>query len=115
MEACDVVVSTEVILKRRQYRHYCCLCSNYTGKMVNDQRIRLHRFPAKASLKRIWLRRIKLMYHNYTNGPNDRVCSSHFDGGRKRGDDAVPSVFPMKKFKTTSVCKYSCIRVNAVV
>ncbi|KAL4237210.1 hypothetical protein ACF0H5_005590 [Mactra antiquata] len=40
-------------------RHYCCVCSNYRGKVVNRQSVSLHRFPADKTLRKAWIRRLR--------------------------------------------------------
>ena len=83
-------------------RHYCVFCSNYRGKLVESRVIQLHRFPSDDRLRKAWIRRIKLIKPNYKWNIYQRLCSEHFTGGRKKGNE-IPSVFGKKTFESSQV------------
>lgn len=99
---------------RSSNRHYCCVCSNYRGKSVNDVITTLHRFPANKLLQNAWLKRIRTVSSTFVfNGRDDRLCSAHFIDGvydRKSKENNVPSIFVLqdgrvKQFEATSLVR----------
>lgn len=90
----------EAIASRQ--RHYCVVCSNYRGKVVEERVLQLHRFPADDRLRRAWIRRIKLIKPNYKWNESQRLCSEHFTYGKKKGNE-IPSVFASKTFEKNQV------------
>ncbi|XP_041377798.1 uncharacterized protein LOC121390126 [Gigantopelta aegis] len=88
-------------------RHYCCVCKNYRGKLVDCKNITLHRFPSNVVVRAAWLKRIKVISQNFKlNERDDRLCSAHFKGDYVKGN--VPSVFILddgrvKTFATNTV------------
>ena len=72
----------------------CCV----PGCFNNDKRNRgvsFYKFPKDKKLKKIWLQRISRRDFKPTNG--HRVCSQHFEGGKKTYMNNVPTVFPLSK------------------
>ena len=68
------------------------------GSFNNDKRNRVVsfcKFPNDKKLKKIWLQKISRKYFKPTNG--HRVCSQHFEGGKKTYLNNVPTVFPLSK------------------
>ena len=70
--------------------HYCIvpLCKNHSG----TKEISFHRLPLnnKQLLKR-WICKIKR--ENIPLNKYSRVCSVHFEGGKKKGPNDVPTIF----------------------
>ncbi|XP_041376829.1 uncharacterized protein LOC121389298 [Gigantopelta aegis] len=114
----DVIITDNVISSQNDVRTKlaCALECQQTRKIVNGLTIQLHRFPANVILKRSWLRRIKLVYGNYSNSNNDRLCSVHFPGGRKTKINNIPSIFEGKTFRTltSTTDDNTDIHLNAV-
>ncbi|XP_053386388.1 uncharacterized protein LOC128550740 [Mercenaria mercenaria] len=103
----------KTVKSRSSNRHYCCVCSNYRGKTVDNKTVTLHRFPANKILQNAWLKRIRTVSARFVfNERNDRLCSAHFKDGiydRKLVENNVPSVFILqdgrvKQFEVTSIC-----------
>ncbi|KAL3862565.1 hypothetical protein ACJMK2_008524 [Sinanodonta woodiana] len=85
-------------------RKYCCICSNFRGKEVDEKTISLHRFPARCKLRRVWLQRSRLVRKDFAYTANSQMCSDHFvnrSGPSK--EHPVPSVFPNKVFQTSNL------------
>ncbi|KAL3864688.1 hypothetical protein ACJMK2_006349 [Sinanodonta woodiana] len=83
-------------------RKYCCICSNFRGKEVDEKTISLHRFPARCKLRRVWLQRSRLVRKDFAYTANSQMCSDHFvniSGPSK--EHPVPSIFPNKVFQTS--------------
>lgn len=78
----------------------CCVpgCYNRSSK---SSLLAFHRFPRNLKLQKQWVTAInrkdpdssKLFQYDYKT---HRVCSEHFEGGKKL-KDSVPSLFPLKK------------------
>ena len=58
-----------------------------------DQELSFHKFPKDESMKRKWLNAIKRK--DFIPSEHHRVCSMHFQGGRKMGLADVPAIFPL--------------------
>lgn len=74
--------------------HYCIvpLCKNISG----TPGISFHQLPLKdPELLKKWL--IKIRRENTPITEHSRVCSAHFDGGKKKGKDDIPVVFACTK------------------
>ena len=70
--------------------HYCSVpgCSNRSDKVHN---ISFCRFPApNSNLCNIWMINTRIKHVT----KNTRVCSEHFEGGKRDDLDAIPTVFP---------------------
>ncbi|KAL3886409.1 hypothetical protein ACJMK2_026407 [Sinanodonta woodiana] len=85
---------------------YCCAkgCSNFTGKVIGERTISLHRFPTDSKLSRIWKKRVGCFRKNLNLKSTSRLCSDHFlslAGPSKTAQ--VPNIFPQKTFKTWTV------------
>jgi len=89
----------------RKIRHYCGVCSNYRGKVVDDNVITLHRFPTNSSVRKVWIARVKLVMKKFDYKDHVRLCSAHFvDGKGPTKEHNIPSVFTTKTFQTSLVC-----------
>ena len=89
----------------------CCV----PGCFNNDKRNRgvsFYKFPKDKKLKKIWLQKISRKDFKPTNG--HRVCSQHFEGGKKTYMNNVPTVFPLSKThqKVNTEPRRTLIRVN---
>lgn len=74
--------------------HYCIvpLCKNVSG----TPDISFYRLPLNDSgLLKKWL--IKIRRENTPINKHSRVCSAHFNGGKKQGKEDVPVVFAWTK------------------
>ena len=74
--------------------HYCIvpLCNNRSG----TPGISFYRLPLKdPDLLKQWL--VKIRRENVPLNEYSRVCSEHFEGGKKVGKKAVPTVFAWTK------------------
>ena len=85
------------------------------GCFNNDKRnrgISFYKFPKDKKLKKIWLQQISRKDFKLTNG--HRVCSQHFEGGKKTYLNNVPTVFPLSKThqKVNTEPRRTLIRVN---
>ena len=85
------------------------------GCFSNDKRnrgISFYKFPKDKKLKKIWLQQISRKDFKPTNG--HRVCSQHFEGGKKTYLNNVPTVFPLSKThqKVNTEPRRTLIRVN---
>ena len=71
-----------------------------------------YKFPKDKKLKKIWLQKISRKDFQPTNG--HRVCSQHFEGGKKTYLNNVPTVFPLSKTpqKVNTEPRRTLIRVN---
>ena len=77
--------------------HYCIvpLCNNRSGTPEADG-LSFYRLPLKDPvLLKSWL--IRIRRENTPVNQHSRVCSAHFEGGRKVGKKDVPSVFAWTK------------------
>nr|XP_058955543.1 uncharacterized protein LOC131782824 [Pocillopora verrucosa] len=76
--------------------HYnCCvpLCTNHSRKNRN---LSFHRIPKDESLRKNYTRSIR----NKTlklESSHTRICSAHFEGGKKKYSWQLPSIFPWSK------------------
>ena len=76
--------------------HYnCCipLCTNHSRKHRN---LSFYRIPKDKSLRKEYTRLIR----NKTlklESSHTRICSAHFEGGRKKYSRQLPSIFPWSK------------------
>ncbi|CAH3131869.1 unnamed protein product [Porites lobata] len=85
------------------------------GCFNNDKRnrgISFYKFPKDKKLKKIGLQQISRKDCKPTNG--HRVCSQHFEGGKKTYLNNVPTVFPLSKThqKVNTEPRRTLIRVN---
>ena len=74
--------------------HYCIvqLCNNRSG----TPGISFYHLPLKdLNLPKQWL--VKIRRENVPLNEYSRVCSEHFEGGKKVGKKAVPTVFVWTK------------------
>ena len=58
-----------------------------------DQELSFHKFPKDESMKLKWSNAIKRK--DFVPGEHHRVCSLHFQGGKKMGLTDVPVIFPL--------------------
>ena len=73
------------------------LCHSYSGKVVNEEAVKLHRLPKETKARRIWIARLGNVRQNFSAKSGTRVCSLHFKGeeGPKPWCQ-FPSLFPSK-------------------
>ena len=78
---------------------YCCvpLCHNTSNTILSDGRkVTLHRIPANATVRRLWLSRLNNVRKNLTVNLSTRVCISHFQDYQLEN---LPTIFPSKPAK----------------
>ncbi|XP_013394003.1 uncharacterized protein LOC106161553 [Lingula anatina] len=83
----------------------CCVphCYNNNKK---DRHLSFYRFPADTEERKIWVDSIgragkKGKFSRFEPTIGHRVCSEHFEGGKKTYDNRRPTVFTYKKEKVT--------------
>ena len=61
---------------------YCCvpLCHSYSGKVVNEKAVKLHRLSKETKARRTWIARLGNVRQNFSAKSGTRVCSLHFKG-----------------------------------
>ncbi|XP_046364948.2 uncharacterized protein LOC124141094 [Haliotis rufescens] len=85
-------------------KEYCCICSNFRGKIVGERIVSLHVIPVSKSLRQAWIRRLRLVRKDLTVTKHTEICSEHFVGGNGPGiGHDVPSIFPKKNYSTCTV------------
>ncbi|XP_069129552.1 uncharacterized protein [Argopecten irradians] len=83
-------------------KKYCCICSNYRGKIVEEKSVTLHRFPTNDRVRRVWIQRCRLIRSDYKESKYNLLCSVHFVGSCGPSvAHTIPSIFPNKTFKTS--------------
>ncbi|XP_069109394.1 uncharacterized protein [Argopecten irradians] len=83
-------------------KKYCCICSNYRGKIVEKKSVTLHRFPTNDRVRRVWIQRCRLIRSDYKESKYNLLCSVHFVGSCGPSvAHTIPSIFPNKTFKTS--------------
>ena len=88
---------------------YCCVCKNYGGKIVDGEKVSLHRFPANEKENLVWRKRVQfVMVPGFKITKFSRLCSHHFVGkkGPQKPRITLPTLFAKKDFKTTAVIKF---------
>ena len=91
--------------------HHCIvpLCNNHSG----TPGISFHRLPLKdPDLLKQWL--IKIRRENTPINEYSRVCSEHFEGGKRKGRKDIPSVFAWTKSGGRPPPKNRILQVEAV-
>ncbi len=61
--------------------------------LLRDQELSFYKFPRDVTMKDRWRNAIK--QKDFIPGEHHRVCSKHFQGGRKMGQVIVPAIFPL--------------------
>lgn len=83
-------------------------CYNNTAK---HKQVKFHRFPQDKKLQKLWISKIKRpgpkgkKFSLFEPTIGHRICSAHFEGGKKTIKNNVPTIFPLIKNKTPSVRK----------
>ena len=86
--------SGETEPKKKSVRggYTCCVPGCYSNTK-RDQELSFHKFPKDESMKLKWINAIKRK--DFIPGEHHRVCSLHFQGGKKMGLTDVPAIFPL--------------------
>ena len=79
-------------VNRQKGGYTCCVPGCYSNTKKNKN-LSFHRFPKNNIPKEKWVNAIKRKDFVPTN--HHRVCSSHFEGGKRKNTKDVPSVFPL--------------------
>ena len=75
----------------------CCVPGCFSN-FRNSTGLEYYRIPKNSRLRKQYVHLIR----NQTlklNSDNTRICSKHFEGGRKKNPDHLPSIFPWRKQK----------------
>ncbi|KAL5021253.1 hypothetical protein ScPMuIL_000408 [Solemya velum] len=79
------------------HQRYCCICKNYSGKIVDGKKISMHRFPADVRARKVWIQQCKNARPNFlfVNYDKTRLCSRHFVGkSGPQKENPLPCIFP---------------------
>ena len=93
---CALFRVTSVFFCSYKMPHYCIVpkCKNRSG----TRGISFYRLPLKhPSVLKLWI--IRIRRKNPPINKSSRVCSAHFEGGKRKGRKDVPSVFAWTKNK----------------
>ena len=78
-------------------QRYCCVCKNFSGKIVDGIRVSMHRFLAEVKVRKIWIQRCKNTRQNFVfaNSDQTRLCSFHYvDKNGPTKENPLPVAFP---------------------
>lgn len=73
----------------------CCVPGCFINSKKHKGQFSFHVFPKDPKLRKKWL--LNISRKNFSPTTGHRVCSAHFLGGKKSYQNAVPTVFPLKK------------------
>ena len=71
----------------------CCVPGCFNNNKRN-RNLSFYVFPQNEKLRKVWLRKISRKGFKPTSG--HRVCSEHFEGGKKTYMNNIPTIFPLK-------------------
>ena len=71
----------------------CCVPGCFNNNKRN-RNLSFYVFPQNEKLRKVWLREISRKGFKPTSG--HRVCSEHFEGGKKTYMNNIPTIFPLK-------------------
>lgn len=72
----------------------CCVPGCFSNSK-RDVNLSFYGFPKEKNLRKRWLH--KISRKNFSPSSGHRVCSLHFEGGRKTYMNNVPVIFPLAK------------------
>ncbi|SMN01557.1 hypothetical protein SPONN_1005 [uncultured Candidatus Thioglobus sp.] len=78
--------------------HNCAVqgCKN-TSKSKSTTKLSFHAFPrSKPNILRRWFIKMKHPF-DLELSKHAKICSAHFEGGKRKGEDDVPTVFPWSR------------------
>ncbi len=94
-------------LKRKRSGTKCCVpfCDSHTGR---NPELSFHKFPQDPKLRKAWLHWISRV--DFQPNEHHRVCSKHFEGGKKTYLNNIPTVVPkcMKSTPSKPRATYKC-------
>jgi len=70
----------------------CCIPGCYKNTKKNKE-VSFHRFPKNKQLRDKWINTIKRK--KIVPSDHHRVCSSHFEGKKRRNASDIPTIFPL--------------------
>ena len=73
----------------------CCVPGCFSNSKKHKGQFSFYVFPKDPKLRRKWL--LNISRKNFSPTTGHRACSAHFLGGKKSYQNAVPTVFPLKK------------------
>lgn len=90
VQTCEHISEIEPRKKTVIGGYTCCVPGCYSNTK-RDQELSFHKFPKDESMKQKWINAIKRK--DFIPGELNRVCSLHFQGGRKMDLTDVPAIF----------------------
>ncbi len=72
---------------------YTCSVPGCYKNTKKNKEVSFHRFPKNKQLRDKWINAIKRK--KFVPSDHHRVCSSHFEGGKRRNASAIPTIFPL--------------------
>uniref|UniRef100_A0A8B9STW5 THAP domain-containing protein 11 n=1 Tax=Anas platyrhynchos TaxID=8839 RepID=A0A8B9STW5_ANAPL len=78
----------------------CCVPGCYNNSH-RDKALHFYTFPKDEELRRLWLKNVSRAgvsgcFSTFQPTTGHRVCSEHFQGGRKSYLVRVPTIFPLR-------------------
>ena len=80
---------------------FSCAVAGCSHRSHFQKTLEFYSLPKDGKLREKWIRAIGLKRKNYQS--SDRVCSAHFSGGHKYGNNNIPSIFPRRDPKTSEI------------
>jgi hypothetical protein len=84
----------------------CCVpeCFNNNKR---ERHLRFYEFPKGKNLRKLWINKVsrrgkKGKFSLFVPSTGHRVCSDHFEGGKKTYTVRIPTIFPWRKTKTNT-------------
>ena len=88
---------TEIaILNYGMPNHVSCCVPLCTNNFRNSSDVTFYRIPKKQSIRREYVRLLRNT-NLKLNSDSTRICSAHWNGGRKLSRSHLPSIFPWSK------------------
>ena len=85
----------------------CCVPGCYNNSH-RDEALHFYTFPKDAELRRLWLKNVSRggisgCFSTFQPTTGHRLCSVHFQGGRKTYTVRVPTIFPLRRVNERKV------------
>ncbi|CAH7067846.1 THAP domain-containing protein 11 [Phodopus roborovskii] len=89
----------------------CCVPGCYNNSH-RDKALHFYTFPKDAELRRLWLKNVSRAgvsgcFSTFQPTTGHRLCSVHFQGGRKTYTVRVPTIFPLRGVNERKVARRS--------
>ncbi len=89
---CSALTTYCTVSKSLRGGYTCCVPGCYNNTKKNKE-FSFHKFPKDKVLKEKWINAIKRK--EFVSSDSHRVCSKHFNGGRKCSISDIPVIFPL--------------------